>query len=309
MIADFIQGTATSFLALVPVTLAQSLVLAFVVLGIMIPFRMLSFPDLTSEGAFPLGGCVSGVLLAGGAPPAAAIAAAMAAGFVAGCCTAFIHLRFRIHTLLAGILMMTMLYSIDLRIMGRSNLSVFGAPAVFDWAPFGQPGAPVGRIVVAGLLGLLVLVLLDLFFRTERGTAVRAVGANPDMAEAQGIDVWAATIGGVGVAGAFSATSGALMVQAQGFADVNMGIGILINGLAALMIGEAVVGTRTVRRQLAAPFVGAVVYYQLVSLCLAAGMPPPDMKLATGLFVLVMLALPSLRSARGPGPARDAIRE
>ena len=306
---DLIQTIFTSFVALIPVTLAQSLILAFVVLGIMIPFRTLNFPDLTSEGAFPLGGCVCGVLLAAGASPLTAIAVALIAGFLAGCCTAFIHLRFRIHTLLAGILMMTMLYSINLRIMGKSNLSVFGAPTVFDWAPFVQPGFPVSKIIVAGIIGAIVFVLLNMFFKTEKGTAIRAVGANPDMAEAQGINVWVATIGGVGLASAFSATSGALMVQSQGFADVNMGLGILINGLAALMIGEAIIGKQTVLRQLAAPFVGAIVYYQLVSLCLAAGMPPPDLKLATGLFVLAMLALPSLKRSRGPLPARETVRE
>ncbi|GAA2879257.1 putative ABC transport system permease protein [Aminobacter niigataensis] len=306
---DLIQNIFSSFVALVPVTLAQSLILAFVVLGIMIPFRTLNFPDLTSEGAFPLGGCVCGVLLAGGASPLTAIAVAVIAGFLAGCCTAFIHLRFRIHTLLAGILMMTMLYSINLRIMGKSNLSVFGSPSVFDWAPYLQPGFPASKIVIAGLIGAAVFILLNMFFKTEKGTAIRAVGANSDMAEAQGINVWVATIGGVGLASAFSATSGALMVQSQGFADVNMGLGILINGLAALMIGEAIVGKQTVLRQLAAPFVGAVVYYQLVSFCLAAGMPPPDLKLATGLFVLAMLALPSLKRSRGSAPARETIRE
>jgi len=306
---DFLQDTLASFVSLVPVTLAQSLILAFVVLGIMIPFRMLSFPDLTSEGAFPLGGCVCGVLMAAGMPPVPAILAALLAGFLAGCCTAFIHLRFRIHTLLAGILMMTMLYSVNLRIMGRSNLSVFGSPTVFDRVPFLQPGFPASKIVMAGAIGLLAFLLLLHFFRTEKGTAVRAVGANPEMAEAQGINVWLATIGGVGLAGAFSAVSGALMVQSQGFADVNMGLGILINGLAALMIGEAIVGKQSVLRQLAAPFVGAVVYYQLVSFCLAAGMPPPDLKLATGLFVLAMLALPSLKRSRGPAPARETFRE
>ena len=305
----FFETAASSFVSLVPVTLAQSLILSFVVLGIMIPFRMLSFPDLTSEGAFPLGGCGAGVLLAAGASPLAAIAAALVTGFAAGCCTAFIHLRFRIHTLLAGILMMTMLYSVNLRIMGRSNLSVFGASTVFDWVPGLKAGFPASKIAVAGIAVFVVFVLLKLFFTTEKGTAMRAVGANPDMAEAQGINVWAATIGGVGMASAFTATGGALMVQSQGFADVNMGLGILINGLAALMIGEAITGKQTVFRQLLAPFVGAVVYYQLVSMCLAAGMPPPDLKLATGLFVLAMLALPSLKRGRGPAPARESFRE
>lgn len=306
---DFIQSTIGSFSALVPVTLAQSLILSFVVLGIMIPFRMLNFPDLTTEGAFPLGGCVCAVLILAGWPPLAAVAVAVLAGFAAGCCTAFIHLRFRIHTLLAGILMMTMLYSVNLRIMGRSNLSIFGASSIFDWMPGDDPASHVNKIIVVGAIALVVFVLLNLFFKTEQGTAVRAVGSNPDMAEAQGINVWAATIVGVGLANAFSALSGAIMVQSQGFADVNMGLGVLINGLAALMIGEAIVGKQNVWRQLLAPFVGAVVYYQLVSLCLAAGMPPPDLKLATGFFVLVMLALPSIRGSRGPAAAREKMRE
>ena len=306
---DFIQTTFSSFVSLIPVTLAQSFILSFVVLGIMIPFRMLSFPDLTSEGAFPLGGCVCGILLAAGVTPPLAIAVAFVIGLAAGCCTAFIHLRFRIHTLLAGILMSTMLYSINLAIMGKSNLSVFGSPTVFDWVPFTEAGFPASKIVIAGLVALVVLIALNLYFKTEKGTAMRAVGSNPDMAEAQGINVWAATIGGVGIASAFSAAGGALMVQSQGFADVNMGIGILINGLAALMIGEAFTGKQTVLRQLLAPFVGSIIYYQLVSLCLAAGMPPPNLKLATGLFVLAMLALPSIRRSRGGAPARETIRE
>ncbi|WP_417813459.1 ABC transporter permease [Thalassospira alkalitolerans] len=306
---EFISSTFTSYVALFPVTLAQSLILAFVVMGIMIPFRTLHFPDLTSEGAYPLGGCVCGVLIAAGVNPALAIIAALLCGFAAGCCTAFIHLRFRIHTLLAGILMMTMLYSINLRIMGKSNLSIFGTGSVFDWAPFVTPGFPASKIIIAGIIGAVVFLALNWFFKTERGTATRAVGANPAMAEAQGISVWVSTIGGVGLASAFSATSGALMVQSQGFADVNMGLGILINGLAALMIGEAIVGKHSVFRQLLAPFVGAIIYYQLVSLCLAAGMPPPDLKLATGLFVLAMLALPSLKRGRGGAPAREKFRE
>lgn len=140
---------------------------------------------------------------------------------------------------------------------------------------------------------------------------MRAVGANSDMAEAQGINVWRATIGGIGLAGASAAFGGGLMVQSQGFADVNMGLGVLINALAALMIGEAIVGRTTVRRQLAAPFAGAVVYYQLISVCLAAGLPPGDLKIATGVFVLVMLAAPTLgfRRRSGGTPAKESFRE
>jgi len=294
-----------AFIALIPVTIAQSLILSFVVLAIMIPFRILGFPDLTSEGAYPLGGCVCAVAMIGGVNPFAALAIAMLAGFAAGCCTAFIHLRFRIHSLLAGILMMTMLYSVNLRLLGRSNQPVFNIATVFSYVPPDVANAIAAKILVAGLLALFVYAVLRLYFLTERGTAMRAVGANPEMAEAQGINVWRLTIGGVGLAGSFAALSGAIMVQSQGFADVNMGLGILINGLAALMIGEAVVGKNTVVRQLLAPFAGTVIYYQLISLCLVAGLPPGDLKVATGLFVLLMLALPTLRSRPHGVPARD----
>src|SRR3954454_1776412 len=262
----------TSFINLIPITLAQSLIIAFVVIGIMVPFRVLNFPDLTSEGAYPMGGCVAGAMIAGGVNPVTAMLAAALCGFLAGCSTALIHLRFRINTLLAGILVLTMLYSIDLRIMGRSNIALFTFPSLLKdlggahsndaWFKIGHAGA----LVAAGL------VLLFFFFGTEKGAAMRAVGASPDMAEAQGISIWRATILGVGAASALTAFGGSLMVQAQGFADVNMGFGILINGLAALIIGEAIVGRGSVARQLLAPLVGAVAFYQLLSLCLSLGL-------------------------------------
>lgn len=299
----------SAYVALIPVTLAQSLILSFVVLAVMIPFRILAFPDLTSEGAYPLGGCVCAVALMSGVPPVPALLLSAAAGFLAGCATAFIHLRFRIHTLLAGILVTTMLYSINLRIMGKANQPVFREDKIYDYvAALGLSGTHA-KILIAGALVGVVLLLLNLWFATERGTAMRAVGANADMAEAQGINVWRATIGGIGLAGAFAAFGGGLMIQSQGFADVNMGLGILINALAALMIGEAVVGKQTVARQILAPFAGAVIYYQLISMCLAIGLPPGDLKIATGIFVLVMLAGPALRNRRAGPAQRDPIRE
>lgn len=299
----------SAYIALIPVTLAQSLILSFVVLAVMIPFRILNFPDLTSEGAYPLGGCVCGVALVAGVPAFPALLLAAAAGFLAGCSTAFIHLKFRIHTLLAGILITTMLYSINLRIMGKANLPVFNEGKVYDLlAGLGLSGS-MTKILIAGGLAVITYAALNLWFLTERGTAMRAVGANSDMAEAQGINVWRATVGGIGLAGAFSAFSGALMVQSQGFSDVNMGLGILINALAALMIGEAIVGKKTVARQMLAPFAGAVIYYQLISVCLAAGLPPGDLKIATGVFVLVMLAGPSLRARKAGPMQREAMKE
>jgi putative ABC transport system permease protein len=298
-----------SFINLIPVTVAQSLIIAFVVVGIMLPFRILNFPDLTSEGAYPLGGCVAGAMISSGFDPVAAMLVAACCGFLAGCSTALIHLRFGINTLLAGILVLTMLYSIDIRIMGRSNIALFTFPSLLKNLGGAHANEAWFKIVLVGALLAVVIAALYYFFITEKGAAMRAVGASPDMAEAQGISIWKATILGVGAASALTAFGGSLMVQTQGFADVNMGFGILINGLAALIIGEAFIGRRTVARQLLAPIVGAIAFYQLLSICLSLGLAPVDLKLATGIFVLVMLGIPGLRRTTGGMLARERMRE
>lgn len=287
----------SSFVNLVPVTLAQSLLYGFVALGIMIPFRLLSFPDLTCEGAFPLGGCLCAALLVAGVAPVLSMIIAILAGVLSGCATAFIHLRFKINTLLAGILMITILWSINLRIMGKSNIPLFAAPSFFDGIYSGFTlNVPV-QIAFWLLVATALIMLLHWFLSTDLGLAVRATGANEVMARSQGINTWAITIAGVGVANGLTAFAGASVAQVQGYADVQMGFGILINALAALIIGEAVVGRTSIFRQVLAPFVGSIVYYQVISAGLALGLHPSDLKLVTGLFVLIMLALPK----RKPG--------
>jgi putative ABC transport system permease protein len=282
----------SSFVNLVPVTLAQSLLYGFVALGIMIPFRLLSFPDLTCEGVFPLGGCLCAALLVAGVAPVFSMIIAVLAGVLAGCATAFIHLRFKINTLLAGILMITILWSVNLRIMGKSNIPLFAAPSFFDGISSGfMLNVPV-QIVFWLAVAIVLIALLCWFLSTDLGLAVRATGANEAMARAQGISTWAITIAGVGAANGLTAFAGASVAQVQGYADVQMGFGILINALAALIIGESVVGRTSIFRQALAPFVGSVVYYQVISAGLALGLHPSDLKLVTGLFVLIMLTLP-----------------
>ncbi len=295
---------------LIPITAAQGLIISFVTVGIMLPFRILGFPDLTSEGAYPLGGCVCAVLMLANVDPLIAMGFAMVCGFLAGSFTAFIHLRFGINTLLAGILVMTMLYSINLRILGRSNAALFTKDNIFT--PFINRGYDETwlKIALVGVAVCAIFSVLWFFLKTERGAAMQAVGASPEMAEAQGINNFKYTLVGVGIASAFTALGGSIMVQSQGFADVNMGFGILINGLAALMIGEAILGRESIGRQLLAPFLGTFIYYQLVSLCLSFGLAPSDLKLATGGFVLLMLALPKLRKGNGDGaPVKEYIKE
>ncbi len=298
----------SSFLNLVPVTLAQGLLYGLVAFGIMVPFRLLNFPDLSCEGSFPLGGCLCATLLTAQVSPGVAVALAVVAGFAAGCVTALIHLRLKINTLLAGILVVTMLWSIDLRIMGKSNVPLFALDTLFDilWPGFTQSVAD--QVVAWSVLAVVCVGLAAWLLRTDIGLAFRAVGSNETMARAQGISTAGAIVFGLGAANALVAFAGATVAQTQGYADVAMGFGLLINGLAALIIGEALTGRRSVLAQLAAPFVGSVVYYQVISLGLAAGVHPSDLKLVTALFVLATLGVPALRSARRGAAADRRLR-
>jgi len=279
---------------LMPITLVQGLLYALVAVGVMIPFRVLNLPDLSSEGVLPLGGCVAAALLVAGLHPLAATAAAVACGFAAGALTATIHLKFKVHSLLAGILTITMLWSVNLRVLGKPNTSVFGLPSLYDWVhPAIIASLPLQMAFFAAvLLGLLALLYWGL--HTEVGLGLRGVGANSQLAPALGINVVTYTFAGLGLANGFTALAGALLVQNQGYADVGMGFGMLVNGLASVIIGEALTGRRTLLAQLGAPVIGAIVYYQLSSLALALGLAPSDLKMATALFVLVTIGWPLL---------------
>lgn len=282
------------FLNLVPVTLVQSLIYSLVAIAIMIPFRTLSLPDLTVEGSFPLGGCVAAALVTAGLNPWAGTALAVAAGVVAGAATALIHLRLRIPSLLAGILVATMIWSVDLRAMGMPNRSVAPELSLYDTI---SPDILLSNWMQVALFAVLVgAVVLSLiaFYRTEMGLSLRCVGANARLSPALGISSSGYVVLGFGLANGLAALGGALVVQQQGYADVTMGFGILVNALAALIIGEAIIGQASIERQIVAPVVGSIVYYQLVSLGLAIGLHPSDLKFLTGAFVLITLGLPLL---------------
>ncbi|WP_257624933.1 ABC transporter permease [Variovorax boronicumulans] len=298
---DFLQA----FLNLVPVTLAQSLVYALLVMGIMIPIRLVGFPDLTCEGSFPLGGCVCAALLLAGWHPVLATLAAIAAGVLAGALTALVNLRFGLSPLLAGIVVFTALYSINLRVLGQSNVALFDTASLFQLI---HPELTQSVGLQIGFFALLVLALLFAlrwYLRTESGAALRVVGVNADLAPSLGISDWTYTIAGLALANGLVGLGGALIVQQQGFVDVGMGLGVLINGLASLVIGEALTGRKTITRQLAAPVVGSILYFQLVSLGLSSGLKPGDLKLVTAVFVLITLGLPAFRAR---GQARETIR-
>lgn len=290
-----------TFWNLVPITAVQGLLYALVAIGVMIPFRILNIPDMTAEGTFPLGGCAVAALITAGMHPVFGTLLAIAAGFLAGMCTALIHLKFRVHSLLAGILTLTMLWSIDLRIMGKPNTPLFGLPNVFDWLHPSILGSLGLQIALLGVVCAVILGLLWWSLQTDVGLALRGVGANPQLAPALAVNSTRYIVVGLGLANAITAGSGALLAQIQGYADVGMGFGMLVNGLASLIIGEAVLGRRTLLRQIASAIVGSLVYYQISSLALSLGLAPSDLKLITGLFVLLAIGWPILRGRSRPG--------
>lgn len=286
------------FLSIVPSTLEQGLAYALVCLGIALTFRVLAFPDLSVEGTFPLGGAVCARLIVAGLDPILAAVAATLAGFAAGCVTGWLNTKLKINSLLSGILMMTILYSVNLRIMGRANTPLLSEITIFtplenldisrDWPVIGLFFA---IIVVA-------IIVMDVFLQTEYGMALRATGDNEQMIRSLGLDTDKATVFGLGLSNALVALAGALIAQDQGFSDVGMGIGLIVAGLASIIIGEAVIKPRTVYRLTLAAAVGSVVYRGFIALGLRIGLAPTDLKLATGLMVVLALGIPSMRGKK-----------
>ena len=279
----------------VPISLEQGLAYGLVALGIVITFRILSFPDLTVDGSFPLGAAVVARLIMEGIPPLYGIFLAIVAGFVAGCCTGVLYTKLKINSLLAGILMMTVLYSVNLRIMGRSNIQLL----TVDTFLTPLETLPVNRFIPIIAFFLVVSfgvkILTDLFMHTQLGFAMRATGDNEQMIRALGVNTDNTTILGLGMSNAFVALSGALVAQDQGFADVGMGIGMIVAGLASIIIGEALAGKHTVQRMTLAALIGSFIYKEIISIGLRLGLAPTDLKLATGIMVILALGIPALK--------------
>ena len=257
----------------------QGLILAIIAFGMMIPFRFLNFPDLTAEGAYPLGGAICSSLLVAGIPQILAIMAGIIAGGLVAVCTSQVALRLKVHSLLAGIILSTMAYSINLRIMGKPNIALFNII-----------GVELDIIALVAII-LLCIIPFALFLYTDFGIRFQTIGSNPRFAINHSISVNKYTSLGLFIAGSMFGLAGSLIVQIQQFMDVGMGIGIVIHGLASLMIGEAIVGNNTIKKQLTAPVIGALIYQQIQGLALSFGLAPSDLKFFTGSIVLIVLAL------------------
>jgi len=287
------------------------LILALLALGVYLSFRVFNFPDITAEGSITLGASLTATLLVRGWGPASATAVGFAGGLVAGATTGLLHTKCRINGLLSGILVMTALYSINLHVMGKSNVPLLnevtlatkaeqlgtrlaGSPHdlnVFGWAV----GVRDASMLLAVLLFISVLgAVLYIFFRTNLGTAIRATGDNPQMIRALGVSVDFILILGLALSNGLIALSGSLLAQYQGFADVQMGIGMVVWGLASVIIGEALVGTISLGLLITGAVMGSVLFRLLVAIALRWGLNPNDLKLITALFVFVALVGPQL---------------
>jgi putative ABC transport system permease protein len=286
------------FLRTIPISLEQGFAYGLVALGIVISFRILAFPDLTVDGSFALGGAVVARLITLGVPPVYGIVLAVICGFGAGCCTGLLNTRLKINSLLAGILMMTILYSVNLRIMGRSNIQLLTVNTILTPLENLEVSRFVPIILFFFVVTFSVKFLTDLFFHTEIGFAMRATGDNEQMIRTLGVNTDNMTVLGLGISNAFVALSGALVAQDQGFSDIGMGIGMIVAGLAAIIIGETLIGKASVQRMTLAAIVGSVIYKFIIAIGLRLGLAPTDLKMATGAMVILALGFPALKKGK-----------
>lgn len=277
-------------------TLWQGLLWGILALGVYLTYRVLDIADLTVEGSYPLGAAVAVSFIAGGGSPAVAVVLAFLAGSIAGVVTGLLHTKLKIPALLAGILTMIGLYSINLRVMGnKSNVSILRMDTIYTF--FENFGLSKNEgILVCGLLFVVAIIaFLYWFFGTEIGAAIRATGCNKQMIRAQGVDTDVTIILGLLISNGLVSMAGALLGQSQGFADAGMGTGTIVIGLASVIIGEVLFGTRNFMNWLLAVVGGSIVYRVVIAFVLKMGMNQNDMKLLTAIIVVIALAMPLIK--------------
>ncbi len=287
-------------------SLTIGLILSLLAFGVLVTFRVLAFRDLTVDGSVALGGAVTAALLVHQVHPVVATLAAFAAGALAGTVTGLLHTRCQINGLLAGILVMTALYSVNLHILTKSNVpldseamttlisyagSATGTMDLFGWQ------VPTRELIVLSASAVFIALLglgLHAFFQTQWGLALRATGDNAQMIRALGVDVGWMQTGGLALSNGLIALGGGLLVQYQGFADVQMGIGMVVWGLASMIIGDSLVGTKQLGWLITGAVMGSLLFRLLVAIALRWGLNPNDLKLVTAAFVFVALVLPEV---------------
>ncbi|WP_101473860.1 ABC transporter permease [Fusobacterium sp.] len=264
-------------------TLEQSFILAIMVIGVYISYKILDFPDMTVDGSFPLGGSVTALLLVKGVNLILAILVAMILGAIAGAITGYINVKLKVTNLLAGIIVMTGLYSINLRIMGKSNIPLFTTKNIFH--------GNISPVVVSIIFLLVVKVIVDFLLNTKFGFALKALGDNESLVVSLGLDEKVWKIYGLMISNSLVALSGGLLAQYQGFADVGMGTGTIITGLASIIIGEAILGKNKLLKGTWMVIIGTIIYKAIISIALWIGMNASDLKLITSILVVIIIYL------------------
>ena len=281
--------------------LESGLIYGLVALGVLISFRTLDFPDLTADGSFPLGGAVAGISIIAGINPWLACAFGMLAGSAAGVVTAWLHVKLGILQLLASILVMVALYAVNLRVMGSPNLPLLGEKTIFSALVTPENGFWM-RCLIVGAVVLAAKLLLDWFYNTETGLSMRATGSNLRMAQAQGINTSWMTVTGMAISNGLIALGGAIFVQTQGGVSIDIGIGTIVIGLAAVIIGETIIPAKRIWLITLAVIVGAVLYKLFIQVALSSeklrdiGFGPQDVNLITALLVVIALVLPKIKT-------------
>lgn len=277
-------------------SLQQGLIFAFMALGVLLTFRLLGFPDLTVEGTFPLGAAVTARAIVEGVDPILAVFLGALAGGLAGAATGLMHTRLKVNNILAGILTASAIYTVMLRTMGRPNTPLLAHDNIYGqvlgW--FGLAETHLGVILTLFVITLAARVSLGWFLNTDLGLAVRATGSNERMIRALGVSTDNTKLLALIIANSLVGLSGALACQAQGFADVGMGIGVLVAAIASVILGETMFGGKRLGRLLTGVIMGSIVYRGLLALGLRLGLPAEDFKLMTAVLVLLVLALPNL---------------
>lgn len=285
-------------------TIAQGLMWSILSLGVFLSFRVLDVPDMTCEGSFPLGGAIAATLITMNVSPWTAILAGAFGGIIAGTVTGILYTKLKIPAILAGILTMIALYSINLHIMGKANISLLRTDTVFTLT---QKLFGVGQGAAAFLLPAVLVIVLVLaiywFFGTELGMCIRATGFNVQMMRAQGVNTDTMIIVGLFISNALIGLCGAVVAQNNGFADVGMGIGTIVIGLASVIIGEVILGVSSFKESLIAVILGSVLYRIVIAVVLFMGMPPNDLKLFTAVLVMIALAMPMIKENLNLGKA------
>lgn len=276
-------------------TTEQGLMYAIMVLGVYLTFRILDYADLSVDGSFTLGAATATSLIVSGTDPWLATGLAFAAGTLAGLFTGILHTKFKITPLLSGILTMTALWSINLRVMGRANISLLGTRTVFtDFAelPFMEE---YGVLILSLSSVLLIGTVIYFFLQTELGLALRATGDNELMIRSLGVNTDFMKILGLSLSNGLVAFAGSYVAQNQEFADASMGVGMIIAGLASVIIGEVLIGTSSIGRTILAVICGGIIYRAIIAVVLQLGLAPTDLKLITAFIVITALVSPNIR--------------